>query len=299
MVIINNRRMIFSEEDRYIGTRFDNGSTVRTFQVARYDGTYDLSNLTFHLEIKYSDTNEIDILATEKTVTEDGKLNLAVTFTAQSLTHSGTHIVQLVGFEDTGNYKWSTYQSLVYIEDSLTSVPISVKTLSMLESYEAQLTNKLLLLTVTENKVTLSETARIAAESLRVSAEEARVKAEQSRADAEQLREETEKIRNNAEAGRVTAETNRAEAEAAREKAEAIRESQREEWDASEAAIKEAENTRADNESNRVSAEAARVKAESSRVVAETARVEAENERNKQTVLLDDDGLFYVIVEEA
>lgn len=298
MVIIKNKRMIFSEEDRYVGTRYDANTKTLTFGLYyNYNTERWIGDLTFNLIIRYSDTNETDILAVVKgntSIGTDGTAvkELKVTFTETALSHSGTHLIQLTGFDMYETYRWSTYQSFIYIEDALNAKPISVTTLSLLEAYEAQLTNKLLLLQATEDQVVLEEANRKVAETARADAETARVAAEKSRVDAEAARVEAESSRVDAETARATAETARETAESKRVEAEDSRVK-------TESARVEAESARADAETARTNAEAARAAAENSRAEAESSRVAAEDARAKAEVARESTEKGRVKAEEA
>lgn len=190
MIIVKNRQLLFSNRENYIGTSYDNNSTNLTFKLDRVneDG-YDMSGLIFNMSIRYSDTGTNDALVLEKDIS-DNSLILKAALPSSMTAHEGTHIVQLNGFEESGTFKWSSYQNVLYIENALEAVPVSAEKLTVLEQYEAKISGEIKKLETSETKRESAETERSEAEKLRASAETERAQAETERKNAELKRVE-------------------------------------------------------------------------------------------------------------
>lgn len=190
MIIVKNRQLLFSNRENYIGTSYDNNSTNLTFKLDRVneDG-YDMSGLIFNMSIRYSDIGTNDALVLEKDIS-DNSLILKAALPSSMTAHEGTHIVQLNGFEESGTFKWSSYQNVLYIENALAAVPVSADDLTVLEQYEAKISGEIKKLETSETKRESAETERSEAEKLRASAETERAQAETERKNAELKRVE-------------------------------------------------------------------------------------------------------------
>lgn len=190
MIIVKNRQLLFSNRENYIGTSYDNNSTNLAFKLDRVneDG-YDMSGLIFNMSIRYSDTGTNDTLILEKDIS-DNSLILKAALPSSMTAHEGTHIVQLNGFEESGTFKWSSYQNVLYIENALAAVPVSADNLTVLEQYEAKISGEIKKLETSETKRESAETERSEAEKLRASSETERTQAETERKNAEAKRVE-------------------------------------------------------------------------------------------------------------
>lgn len=190
MIIVKNRQLLFSNRENYIGTSYDNNSTNLAFKLDRVneDG-YDMSGLIFNMSIRYSDTGTNDTLILEKDIS-DNSLILKAALPSSMTAHEGTHIVQLNGFEESGTFKWSSYQNVLYIENALAAVPVSADNLAVLEQYQAKISGEIKKLETSETKRESAETERSEAENLRASAETERAQAETERKNAELKRVE-------------------------------------------------------------------------------------------------------------
>lgn len=195
-----------SNNEQYIGTAYDNGSSNREFKLKRIneDG-FDMAGLTFRLDILYMKTNTLDTAMLEKDV-RDRNIVLTWNITDTITSHVGTAKIQIRAFDASGTQKWSSYVNIVYIEEALGQVTPSEGQLTELEQIETKI-----------DAVFASETGRVEAEKGRVTAENNRIENEKGRVTAENNRV-------SAEEKRVTAENERADAEKAREKAEQQRE---------------------------------------------------------------------------
>lgn len=196
MILVKNRQMLFSNRENYLGTAYDNNSNKLEFLLDRVneDGL-DMAQLSFTLNLAYSDTDTTDSLVFDMDTTER-QVKLTTELSQTVMSHVGTHLMQLVGYEVSGTYKWSTFRDVVYIEDALAVTP-SEATLTALEQLEAKVNEAIAKNEAAEAKRKEAEEARVSAEEEREAAEEARASAETERADAETARE-------NAESKRVT-----------------------------------------------------------------------------------------------
>ena len=195
-----------SNNEQYIGTAYDNGSSNREFKLKRIneDG-FDMAGLTFRLDILYMKTNTLDTAMLEKDI-RDRDIVLTWNITDTVTSHVGTAKIQIRAFDASGTQKWSSYVNIVYIEEALGQVTPSEGQLTELEQIETKI-----------DAVFTSEAGRVEAEKERVTAENTRIENEKGRVTAENNRV-------SAEEKRVTAENERADAEKAREKAEQQRE---------------------------------------------------------------------------
>lgn len=190
MIIVKNRQLLFSNRENYIGTSYDNNSTNLAFKLDRVneDG-YDMSGLSFMLKLKYSDDGTSDAVLLQSDVS-DTAITLYTALPATMMSHEGTHLVQLIGFDESGTFKWSSYQNVLYIENALAAVPVSAENLTVLEQYEAKISGEIKKLETSETKRESAETERSEAEKLRASAETERAEAETERKNAESKRVE-------------------------------------------------------------------------------------------------------------
>ena len=175
MIIVKNRQLLFSNRENYIGTSYDNNSTNLAFKLDRVneDG-YDMSGLSFMLKLKYSDDGTSDAVLLQSDVS-DTAITLYTALPATMMSHEGTHLVQLIGFDESGTFKWSSYQNVLYIENALAAVPVSADNLTVLEQYEAKISGEIKKLETSETKRESAETERSEAETERKNAESKRV----------------------------------------------------------------------------------------------------------------------------
>lgn len=242
MALIKGRQILFSNREQYIGTTYDHNSNHIVFRLNRVneDGV-DVANLVFRVVLKYSDTNSIDRDSVTMDVAED-HIDLIWEIRNSVLSHEGTHLIQLIAYENVGTFKWSTFTEVVYIENALGSVPPTAGELSMLENLEAQVNMKINLLDAEELLRKNAETQRQTNENTRITNENARNLAESQRQATFLLNEANRDI---AENERKNAETARAETFRSSEssRAAAFNESQA----ARQQAYESAENARNDD----------------------------------------------------
>lgn len=171
MVIIKNRTLLFLNKEQYIGTPYDNYSTVRTFSMDRVTGDgIDIAHLQFYINIgrldKTEDTDELI-----KEVTEE-KIILKWSISEKILKEAGTAFIGIRAHDLAGVLKWASYPAPVYIGDVMKLPELEQGDLSVLEKLEAEV-------------VTIKET-----EEVRNAAEAEREKAETAREEAENQRKE-------------------------------------------------------------------------------------------------------------
>lgn len=169
MVIIKNRTLLFSNKEQYIGTPYDNYSTVRTFSLNRVNGNgVDISHLQFYINIGRLDkTENTDELVKEVT---DDKIILTWSISEQLLKQPGTAFIGIRAHDLSGVVKWATYPAPVYIGNVLDLPESGEGTLNVLEKLEAKF-----------KAIEETEETRIAAEAEREEAETARKEAERQR----------------------------------------------------------------------------------------------------------------------
>ena len=138
MILIENREMIFLNRENYIGTTFDNNSTVRQFKVKRQsiDGV-DIASLLFDLQIRYEDTDTSDTMTLEKEEHPDYIL-LTWTVPASISSHQGANRIGIKGYELNGALKWSTYPAFVFVEDFPDHPEPSDEELTIIEQLRAK-----------------------------------------------------------------------------------------------------------------------------------------------------------------
>lgn len=184
MVIIKNRTMLFSNREQYIGTTYDNNSSVRTFKINRVtiDGI-DIAHLAFYINITRMDgSSDTDVL--EKEVNEE-EIILSWKIDQDMIKKSsGTAFLNIRAHDEAGLVKWSTYMAPVYIGSVADLPEIAGEPLHILEKLE----NSVL-------AVINSEKERVYSESIRVSNEEIRKQNEEIRKQNEEIRKKQENDR--------------------------------------------------------------------------------------------------------
>lgn len=178
MILVINREMLIPNNERYIGTTYDEASMNRVFQIARYTNNgVDLSALSFKLDLEYNnggkDTSDLDV------VIDDENITLTWEIPSSCLQVPGTVFIALRANDTQGTVKWASFRAAVYVEDTIDTPGTYTGDLTELEQLEARV-----------SAVLNSEASRAAAEAARVTAEEGRVDAEADRVTAEEAREQ-------------------------------------------------------------------------------------------------------------
>lgn len=139
MISIKNRKMLIPNEERYIGTTFDDNSEVRTFKISRYTQTdIDLSAFTAKADIFHCDTETTDRADLEMEV-QAKYILLHLYITKGMVTTPGTRLIDLKLFNDDGEVKWSSYKGAFYVEDPFTTPQATQENLTELEQLEARI----------------------------------------------------------------------------------------------------------------------------------------------------------------
>jgi len=139
MISIKNRKMLIPNEERYIGTTFDDNSEVRTFKISRYTQTdIDLSAFTAKADIFHCDTETTDRADLEMEV-QAKYILLHLYITAGMVATPGTRLIDLKLFNDDGEVKWSSYKGAFYVEDPFVTPSATKENLSELEQLEARI----------------------------------------------------------------------------------------------------------------------------------------------------------------
>lgn len=137
MIIIRNREMIIPNDERYIGTNYDESSENRQFLLPRVNtsGT-DTSELTFTLDLVYKDGTK-DAMVLDKTV-DDENITLIWTITEGQVQQPGTVFIWIRATDSEGTVRWSTLPAQVYVTYEPQSYHDYTGSLSELEYYEVQ-----------------------------------------------------------------------------------------------------------------------------------------------------------------
>ncbi len=167
MITVRGRELVIPVAERQIGTQYDNNSETRQFKINRLTvGGIDISNLDFHIDLRYGkEIKDTDILTKE--VTEEFVI-LTWTVSAASVKQVGTVFIALRGSDDFGTVKWATNQGYLYVGDTI-NTPVGAETaLSELEKLEKRIDQK------TES-MDAAESSRVEAEKIRQENETARL----------------------------------------------------------------------------------------------------------------------------
>lgn len=272
MVIVKNRTLLFLNKEQYIGTPYDNYSTVRTFSMDRVTGDgIDIAHLQFYINIgrldKTEDTDELI-----KEVTEE-KIILKWTISEKILKETGTAFIGIRAHDLAGVLKWATYPAPVYIGDVMKLPEIKENDLSVLEKLEAEV-------------ATIKET-----EEVRNAAEAEREKAETAREEAEdQRKENASKLEMKMESATTAAKEAVKETEAATEAAKTAAKAAGDAADRVDTAVESAEQATKNANSAAESVENAKERAEQAAASAESAAgaaTEAAGSANTKAQLAD------------
>ena len=225
MITVKGRTLIIPEIERQIGTQYDSNSETRQIKINRLTpGGIDLSNLDFHLDLRYGkDTKDTAILSKE--ITEDAII-LTWTVSAASVAQIGTVWIAVRGSDDFGTVKWATNEGNLYVGKTINVPEGTDLKLTEFEQLEKKITEK------TAN-LDANEAAREEAEKTRQANETARLNNEavwqqQGEKAVEAAQTATEKAASaseSASAAQTSAGTASTAAQTATEKAAAASES--------------------------------------------------------------------------
>lgn len=174
MILVENRQLIFSNREEYLGTAYDNQSASRVFRIPRinYDGI-DLAPLKFWIDMVYMDDGSEDTQRLDPVIEEDA-LFLTWTIGEITMSHRGTIKINLRARDSQGVVRWSSFQAVVYSEDTASPPEISGGGLSELERLEESIEANRKAFAAEEEKRQTAETGRVAAEAEREAAETSR-----------------------------------------------------------------------------------------------------------------------------
>lgn len=118
MIIAKNRELLIPVSERYVGTAYDDNSTVRIFRVSRVneDGV-DRSNLDFYVILNYDDGSDPAAFGVVKSVTDE-YIILEWDVSEDVTRHSDHFYLWVRGFDYTGTIRWSSYPGVFYVADS-------------------------------------------------------------------------------------------------------------------------------------------------------------------------------------
>lgn len=139
MIAIKNRKMLIPNEERYIGTTFDENSQVLSFKVSRYtQNDIDLSALNAKADVYHCATETED--RADLTMEVQAKyIILHLYITAGMVAYPGTILIDIKAFNDDGTVKWSSYKGAFYVEDPFTTPQATQENLTELEQLEARI----------------------------------------------------------------------------------------------------------------------------------------------------------------
>jgi len=139
MIAIKNRKMLIPNEERYIGTTFDENSQVLSFKVSRYtQNDIDLSALNAKADVYHCATETED--RADLTMEVQAKyIILHLYITAGMVATPGTVLIDLKLFNDDGAVKWSSYKGAFFVEDPLATPQATLENLTELEQLEARI----------------------------------------------------------------------------------------------------------------------------------------------------------------
>ncbi len=141
MITVRGRELVIPVAERQIGTQYDNNSETRQFKINRLTvGGIDISNLDFHIDLRYGkEIEDTDILTKEVT---DEYVILTWTVSAASVKQVGTVFIALRGSDDFGTVKWATNQGYLYVGDTINITEGTETALSELEKLEKRIDKK-------------------------------------------------------------------------------------------------------------------------------------------------------------
>lgn len=138
MIIVDNRELLIPPNERYIGTVYDNNSTIRQFRIPRFlqDGV-DLSALQFAVDIQYPNGTKNSALLS-KEVQE--KYIVGTWNNSDSvLTVAGTYFINLRAHDGSGSVKWASFRAAIYCETTIDTPGSYTGDLTELEQLETLL----------------------------------------------------------------------------------------------------------------------------------------------------------------
>lgn len=215
MILVKNRELLIPNDERYIGTTYDEVSENRVFEIPRFaQNGVDLGNMTFKLDLEYAngakDTAFLDVTSIdgyeEEPVhehldddkvhvivfdhhhkpprprppkKEEWKILLTWEITSSVLQVPGTVFINIRATDENGTVKWASFRGALYVEDTINTPGTYTGDLTELEQLEAKVSG-----------VIDSEVRRAAAEEKRIENENARINAENARNAAYQAAED-------------------------------------------------------------------------------------------------------------
>lgn len=177
MITVKGRVLTIPEEERYIGTPYDDNSEIRTFQIDRTGmNGVDLSALSFRLDLEYKGGKKDTALLT-KTVDEE-KIVLLWNITNGVLQEAGTLFVNIRATDTLGTVKWASFPAAMYVEKTIDTPGSYDGSLTELEQMEAEIDKKMEQMDAWADSVDSQEEIRQENEQVRQSQEEIRQKNE-------------------------------------------------------------------------------------------------------------------------
>lgn len=155
MIIVKNRKLLIPNEDRYLGTWYDNNSGVRQFQIDRYTQTEtDLAGLIAKLDLKYEDgTPDTADLTME---VQEKHIILTLILSGSIMSHPGTVLANIRMTDNKGTVRWASFLCAFYIETGNNTPGSYHGSLTELEQLEIRINEALMRL---EERIAAAHTA--------------------------------------------------------------------------------------------------------------------------------------------
>ena len=170
MIIVKGREMLIPNNERYIGTVYDNQSENRQILIPRFsERGVDLANLTFRMDLEYPNEGKDTVLLDREV--SDETILLTWEITESQVQQTGTIFAQIRAGDDNVDVRWSTFRAAFYNEAHINTPSTYTGDLTELEQLEAKVS------------------AVLNSEEQRQENEIARQEAEEGRAEAEEQRE--------------------------------------------------------------------------------------------------------------
>ena len=175
MITVRGRTLVIPANERIIGTKIDNNSEVRHFQLSRVPGGIDISHLKFYIDLIYNET-VYDTCRLDAEIQEE-KIVLTWIVTDNNLVYPGTVWIAIRARDDSGSVKWGSDRAACYVKNTV-DTPGNFTGLTDLERYQ-ELTDQAL--EKCDEVVQESKDMKEAAEQAMEAAEQTLSKAEEAK----------------------------------------------------------------------------------------------------------------------
>lgn len=197
MILVKDQRLYIPSGEDHIGTTYDNQTGSRTFKLERLTGSgADLSELNFYLDLKF-ENGAYDTVILKKMVEQD-VLYLEWEILNQTLKVPGAALINLRAYNANGVEKYSSFRSVVYVEEVNNTPENYDGSLTELEQLEKRINESI------EDAETATEEANEAAKHAEVNSELAGSAATRANTAAKEAEKVREDIVHKLETGQLT-----------------------------------------------------------------------------------------------